>query len=159
MTLAYQLPAFEGALARLVGNREAIMAHPIDLHVGKRLRQRRRLLGLTQQKLAEAVDIRFQQIQKYESGANRISASRLWSLAQALDIPVSFFFEGVETTGVHDGHAPGMNGHSTAKAPGAAPADAFQNKDTIDLVRAFYNLNDEPRRRLLDLAKAMSGEV
>jgi len=128
------------------------MAHPIDLHVGQRLRQRRRLLGLTQQKLAEAVDIRFQQIQKYESGANRISASRLWSLAQALDVPVAFFFEGVETTGSHDGHTPGANGHDRA------PADAFQNKDTIDLVRAFYNLNDEPRRKLLDLAKAMSGE-
>ena len=128
------------------------MAHPIDLHVGKRLRQRRRLLGLTQQKLAEAVDIRFQQIQKYESGANRISASRLWSLAQALDVPVAYFFEGVETESSEYGHAPGLNGHTRA------PADAFQNKDAIDLVRAFYSLNDEPRRRLLDLAKAMSGE-
>jgi len=128
------------------------MAHPIDLHVGKRLRQRRRLLGLTQQKLAEAVDIRFQQIQKYESGANRISASRLWALAQALDVPVAYFFEGVEADPTSDVHAPGMNGHAKA------PADAFQNKDAIDLVRAFYNLNDEPRRRLLDLAKALSGD-
>ncbi|MEO0880558.1 MAG: helix-turn-helix transcriptional regulator [Pseudomonadota bacterium] len=134
------------------------MAHPVDLHVGKRLRQRRRLVGLTQQKLAEAVDIRFQQIQKYESGANRISASRLWALAQALDVPVSYFFEGIETRGAHDGIAPshssGLNGNHQA-----APADAFQNKDTIDLVRAFYNLNDEPRRKLLDLAKALSGDT
>lgn len=130
------------------------MAHPIDLHVGMRLRQRRRLLGLTQQKLADAVDIRFQQIQKYESGANRISASRLWSLAQALDVPVSFFFEGLETQDAHNGHD--MNGHTNGQS--RAPADAFQNKDTIDLVRAFYNLNAEPRRRLLDLAKALSGE-
>ena len=132
------------------------MAHPIDLFVGKRLRQRRRLLGLTQQKLADAVGIRFQQIQKYESGANRISASRLWSLGQALSVPVSYFFEGVETVAPNDIHAPGVNGSATTNGAGA-PADAFQNKDTIDLVRAYYNLSDEPRRRLLDLAKAMSG--
>ena len=67
------------------------MTHPVDLHVGKRLRARRRLLGLTQETLAKAVDIRFQQIQKYESGANRISASRLWALAKALEVPVSYF--------------------------------------------------------------------
>lgn len=124
------------------------MAHPIDLHVGNRVRQRRRLLGMTQQKLADAVRIRFQQIQKYESGANRISASRLWTLSKALDVPVAFFFEGVE-----DGaYAKPANGDHAA-----APTDVFQNKDTIALVRAFYTMNDEPRRRLLDLAKAMSG--
>ncbi|MEL6362338.1 MAG: helix-turn-helix transcriptional regulator [Pseudomonadota bacterium] len=125
------------------------MTHPIDLHVGKRLRQRRRLLGMTQQKLADAVSIRFQQIQKYESGANRISASRLWSLAKALDVSVAYFYEGLEENVVA---LNGANGHHAS-----TPADVFQNKDTIDLVRAFYNLNEEPRRRLLDLAKAMSG--
>ncbi len=124
------------------------MAHPIDLHVGKRLRQRRRLLGMTQQSLADAVNIRFQQIQKYESGANRISASRLWALARALEAPVSYFFEGLDETPINGSHE-----HSTK-----APADAFQSKETIDLVRAFYTLNDEPRRRLLDLARAMSGD-
>lgn len=127
------------------------MTHPIDLHVGKRLRQRRRLLGFTQQKLAEAVSIRFQQIQKYESGANRISASRLWTLAKALDVSVAYFYEGLEEETI--GIVAPVNG-----AHDAAPADAFQSKDTIDLVRAFYNLNEEPRRRLLDLAKAMSGD-
>ncbi|MGF1545201.1 MAG: helix-turn-helix domain-containing protein [Parvularculaceae bacterium] len=125
------------------------MTHPIDLHVGQRLRQRRRLLGLTQQKLAEAVSIRFQQIQKYESGANRISASRLWNLSQALQVPVSYFFEGL-----NDRAEASVNGNGVHNG---APADAFQNKETIDLVRAFYKLNEEPRRRLLDLAKAMSG--
>ena len=127
------------------------MTHPIDLHVGKRLRQRRRLLGFTQQKLAEAVSIRFQQIQKYESGANRISASRLWTLAKALDVSVAYFYEGLEEETI--GIILPTNG-----AHHMAPADAFQSKDTIDLVRAFYNLNEEPRRRLLDLAKAMSGD-
>ncbi len=126
------------------------MAHPIDLHVGNRVRQRRRLLGMTQQKLADAVRIRFQQIQKYESGANRISASRLWTLSKALQVPVAYFFEGVDDTVAYGKEA---NGDHMV----TAPVDVFQNKDTIALVRAFYTMNDEPRRRLLDLAKAMSG--
>ncbi|MFZ5619252.1 MAG: helix-turn-helix domain-containing protein [Pseudomonadota bacterium] len=125
------------------------MAHPIDLHVGNRVRQRRRLLGMTQQKLADAVRIRFQQIQKYESGANRISASRLWTLSKALDVPISYFFDGVEDSA----YGKETNGDHAINAP----IDVFQNKDTIALVRAFYTMNDEPRRRLLDLAKAMSG--
>lgn len=119
------------------------MAHPIDTHVGNRLRQRRRLCGYTQQKLAELVKIRFQQIQKYESGANRISASRLWQLSAALEVPVAYFFEGVDAS----------NGHHESND------DVFTQKETIDLVRAFHQLNDEPRRRLLDLAKAMSGDA
>ena len=71
------------------------MTHEIDRHLGKRLRQRRRTLGLTQQHIAEAVGVRFQQIQKYECGANRISAARLWLLAKALEAPVGAFFEGL----------------------------------------------------------------
>ena len=71
------------------------MTNEIDRHLGKRLRQRRRLLGHTQQQIAEAVGVRFQQIQKYECGANRISAARLWLLAKALEAPVGSFFEGI----------------------------------------------------------------
>ena len=71
------------------------MTNDIDRHLGKRLRQRRRTLGLTQQQIAEAVGVRFQQIQKYECGANRISAARLWLLAKALESPVGAFFEGL----------------------------------------------------------------
>ena len=70
------------------------MPAEIDLHLGRRLRRRRRLLGLTQQQLGDRVDIRFQQIQKYECGANRISAARLWELAEALQTPVSYFYDG-----------------------------------------------------------------
>ena len=77
------------------------MAHPVDVHVGKRIRQRRWLTGMTQQQLAQSVGIKFQQIQKYETGANRVSASRLWDIASALDVPVTFFFDGVfETSNV-----------------------------------------------------------
>lgn len=117
--------------------------NPVDLHIGQRVRHRRWLLGMTQQQLALAVGIRFQQIQKYESGANRISASRLWDLARALDMPVSFFFEGLAP--IKDGDV------------GESAGDGvMQNKETMDLIRAYYGLEEGPRRRLLDLAKALS---
>ncbi|MEL7029167.1 MAG: helix-turn-helix transcriptional regulator [Pseudomonadota bacterium] len=127
------------------------MANPIDLYVGKRLRQRRCLLGMTQQQLASAVGIKFQQIQKYESGANRISASRLWALAKALDAPVSYFFEGLSDASHPNGGMHAMGGMASSEG------DVFSNKETIDLVRAYYDLDERPRRKLLDLAKAMSG--
>ena len=121
------------------------MKNPVDLHIGQRVRHRRWLLGMTQQQLAQSVGIRFQQIQKYESGANRVSASRLWDLAQALDIPVSFFFEGL------------INGKAAMNGDGNVEAGVLQNKETMDLIRAYYGLDEGPRRRLLDLAKALSG--
>lgn len=120
------------------------MKNPVDLHIGQRVRHRRWLLGMTQQQLAQSVGIRFQQIQKYESGANRISASRLWDLAKALDMPVSFFFEGLAA--VKEGDVVESNGDGM-----------MQNKETMDLIRAYYGLEEGPRRRLLDLAKAISG--
>ncbi len=84
------------------------MTNEIDRHLGKRLRQRRRSLGLTQQHIAEAVGVRFQQIQKYECGANRISAARLWLLAKALQSPVGAFFEGLDASAIesHDDDEP-----------------------------------------------------
>ena len=99
---------------------------------------------MTQQQLAQAVGIRFQQIQKYESGANRVSASRLWDLARALEMPVSFFFDGLESA-------------KDQTAPGNGDDGLLQNKETMDLIRAYYGLNEGPRRRLLELAKALSG--
>ena len=130
-----------------------MMPHPIDVHVGRRLRQRRRLLGLTQEKLAQAVNIRFQQIQKYESGANRVSASRLWSLAKALDVQVAYFFEGMNGSEPQSEYEV-YGDYGFAEAPAA---DVLDEKETIDLVRYYYQMNEEPRRRLLDLAKALSG--
>ena len=120
------------------------MGNDIDVHLGKRLRRRRRLLGLTQQQLAEVVGVRFQQIQKYECGANRISAARLWQLAEALEVPVGYFYDGL----------------STVRREMAEPAESgemFARKETQDLVRAYYLLGERPRRRLLDLAKSLHG--
>jgi transcriptional regulator with XRE-family HTH domain len=116
--------------------------NPIDLHVGKQIRQKRWLLGMTQQQLAQAVGIRFQQVQKYESGANRVSASRLWDLARALNAPVALFFEGLE---VADTNAALKNF-----------AGAIEDKNTHDMLRAYLGLSDGQRRRLLDLALAMN---
>ena len=120
------------------------MGNDIDLHLGRRLRRRRRLLGLTQQQLAGVVGVRFQQIQKYECGANRISAARLWRISAALEVPVSYFYDGLaegarcETNGEqHEG------------------GEVLARKETLDLVRAYYQLSERPRRRLLDLAKSL----
>ena len=74
------------------------MKHPVDVHVGKRIRHRRWMVGMTQQQLGEIVGIKFQQIQKYETGMNRVSASRLWDISEALDVSISFFFEGINAT-------------------------------------------------------------
>ncbi|MCW5725769.1 MAG: helix-turn-helix transcriptional regulator [Maricaulaceae bacterium] len=119
------------------------MTNEIDFHVGKRLRRRRRLLGLTQQQLAESVGIRFQQIQKYECGANRVSASRLFELAESLDVPVQYFYEGLSQR------------EDPASQESALAADILSQKETMDLIRAYYRLGERPRKRLLELAKSL----
>ena len=120
------------------------MAHPVDLHVGKRIRQRRWLVGMTQQQLAEQVGIKFQQIQKYETGANRVSASRLWDISEAMDVPVNFFFEGIE------------NEVTAAGSTDSVPADIMGDKEALDLVRSYYSIPEHQRRRLFDLARVLS---
>ena len=120
------------------------MAGNIDLHLGKRLRRRRRLLGLTQQQLASAVGVRFQQIQKYECGANRISAARLWELSEALEVPINYFYEGLEAEAT-----------DAANDAVKRSEQVLARKETLDLVRAYYKLGERPRRRLLDLAKSL----
>lgn len=122
-----------------------MMAHPVDVHVGKRIRHRRWLVGMTQQQLAEHVGIKFQQIQKYETGANRVSASRLWDIADALDVPVSFFFEGIEVE----------EGETTGKSENV-PADILGDKEALDLVRSYYAIPENQRRRLFELARVLS---
>ncbi|MGR3433998.1 MAG: helix-turn-helix domain-containing protein [Shimia sp.] len=116
------------------------MKHPVDVHVGKRIRHRRWMTGMTQQQLAERVGIKFQQIQKYETGMNRVSASRLWDIADALDAPVSFFFDGL-----NDG-----------AGEAAAPADMMADKEALELVRSYYAIPENQRRRLFDLARVLS---
>lgn len=122
------------------------MTSDVDLHIGKRIRRRRRMLGMTQEALGKAIDVRFQQIQKYECGANRVTASRLYQIAVALYVPMTFFFDGIA--------APVANEPTPANAP-LISNDILSQRETIELIRAFYQLDERPRRRLLDLAKAL----
>lgn len=119
------------------------MKHPVDVHVGKRIRQRRWMNGTTQQQLAEAVGIKFQQIQKYETGMNRVSASRLWDIAHVLSVPVSFFFEGLDVA-------------ADATLAGDVPGDVLTDKEALDLLRSYYAIPENQRRRLFDLARVLS---
>lgn len=125
------------------------MADETDLHVGKRLRRRRRLLGMTQQELASQVGVRFQQIQKYECGANRITASRLFDLSRAMNVNVQYFFDGMPVAN------PMPNAANDAEQ---MEGDILSQKETLELVRAYYRLGERPRKRLLELAKALEGD-
>ncbi|WP_102107417.1 helix-turn-helix domain-containing protein [Oceaniglobus roseus] len=116
------------------------MAHPIDVSVGKRIRHRRWIVGVTQQELADQVGIRFQQIQKYETGKNRVSASRLWEIASVLGVPVSFFFEGADAGGA-------------ASMPCAS--DCLAKDETSQLVRSYNAIPQAQRQQLLKLAKVL----
>jgi transcriptional regulator with XRE-family HTH domain len=123
----------------------------IDIHVGQRLRLRRTLLGFSQETLGEAVGITFQQLQKYERGANRISASRLFNLSQVLGVPVTFFFEDLPP------------GDTTVASAGEQNATqefgSMARRETLELVRAYYRIQDDPvRRRAFELIKALAGE-
>jgi transcriptional regulator with XRE-family HTH domain len=119
----------------------------VDVHVGKRVRHRRWMLGITQQQLAEKVGIKFQQIQKYETGMNRISASRLWDIAEALSVPVAYFFEGVDGTAA----APAAEAEPTS-----LPGDILADKEALDLVRSYYAIPENQRKRLFELARVLS---
>jgi transcriptional regulator with XRE-family HTH domain len=127
--------------------------NPVDVHVGKRLRLRRTLMGLSQEKLGAAIGLTFQQVQKYERGSNRIGASRLFDLARVLDVPVGFFFED-------------MSEEIAARSPGRAqgdvePVESDRNpvakRETLELVRAYYKIhNPAVRKRLFEMAKALA---
>lgn len=119
------------------------MTHPVDVHVGQRIRHHRWMMSMTQQDLAEKVGIKFQQIQKYETGANRVSASRLWDIAEALGVKISCFFEGI-------------NDDAQAEQISDETRDLMMNREALDLIRSFYAIPEEQRRRLFELAKVLS---
>lgn len=130
--------------------------HPLDLHVGNRLRMRRLRQNLTQEKLAHLVGLTFQQVQKYEHGANRISASRLYEIAVALQVPVSYFYEDLPSD------IPSFEGMAeSGQEPieGLTEAD-MSSRETADLVRAYYRITDPKKRKtILGLIRAMASET
>lgn len=135
------------------------VSHPIDIFVGNKIRQQRTLLGLSQGKLGAAVGLTFQQVQKYERGANRVGASRLYEISRILRVPVSYFFDGLEKEQgfgeARDGNGVGFAGMAEKQEP--FEVDPFTQRETLELVRAYYSI-EEPaiRRKLFELAKSMS---
>lgn len=119
--------------------------HPIDIHVGKRIRLRRLLLGMNQEALANALGLTFQQVQKYEGGANRVSASRLSAIAAILDVPISFFFGDLE---------PSQSAIGSEKAEWG---ERIGRPETIELIRCYYSIPDpSSRQKFLELTKAVA---
>ena len=126
---------------------------PVDAHVGKRLRERRTVLGYSQQQLGGALGVTFQQIQKYERGTNRISASRLYRLTKVLDVPVSYFFNGIA-----EGASLDSSEGSKAVAKGSEQA-LYIRRETLELVRAYCKVRDpEVRQHIRRLCAALSGQ-
>ena len=121
------------------------MPHIVDVNVGKRIRQRRWLTGMTQQELGASVGIKFQQIQKYETGANRVSASRLWDIAEALGVEVTFFFEGLSP-----------KADNRSRKGNVLPHDVTEDREAAELIRAYYSIPEHQRRRLFELARVLS---
>ena len=125
--------------------------NPVDIHVGSRVRLRRTLLGMSQEKLADALGLTFQQVQKYERGANRIGASRLHQLSRILDVPVAFFFEEMASA-QRPRPQPGMNEEQASFS-----RDPMTRRETLELVRAYYRIPDEKvRKRIFELVKAVA---
>ena len=130
---------------------------PIDVHVGSRIRLRRTLLGMSQERLGEALGLTFQQVQKYERGVNRVGASRLFDLSRVLDVPISFFFDDMP-----DSLASVYGGQSARRAAGFAESqdgfadDTLNRRETLELVRAYYRITDPAiRKRVFELIKSM----
>ncbi|HYM73676.1 MAG TPA: helix-turn-helix transcriptional regulator [Stellaceae bacterium] len=139
--------------SRRPGRRKSDRPHPTDVHVGSRVRLRRNMLGLSQEKLGEAIGLTFQQVQKYERGANRIGASRLYELSRVLDVPVPFFFDDQDPV-----RAPAIPAGFEEPAQEAFDSDPLRRHETLELVGAYYQIDDPAvRRRLFDLAKALAG--
>lgn len=127
--------------------------NPVDIHVGSRVRLRRNMIGMSQEKLGEQLGITFQQVQKYEKGTNRIGASRLQAIASTLDVPVSFFFEDAPETTKRGGR--GFEENNSTRYV----VDFLNSSEGIQLNRAFVKISDpQVRRKVVDLVKALGGD-
>jgi transcriptional regulator with XRE-family HTH domain len=129
--------------------------NPIDVHVGSRIRLRRTLLGMSQERLAEAIGLTFQQVQKYERGANRVSSSRLFDLARILDIPLSYFFE--EMSAAVSEQTPSALMIAKQQPAIDQEKDPLARRETLEFVRAYYKIRDPAvRKRVFELTKALA---
>lgn len=128
----------------------------IDAHVGKRLRMRRTMMGLSQEALAKAVGITFQQVQKYEKGANAMNANRLYEFAKCMNIPVAYFFEGLEGPASNPVQTTGFQEEGAAFEH-AAPA--VSDRESLEMMKAFKRIKEQPvRKRMADLVRAVADQ-
>ncbi len=131
--------------------------HPVDIHVGTRVRTRRKLAGMNQTQLADALGLTFQQVQKYEWGKNRIGSSRLYDLARVLDVPIEHFFEDMPADVAASSLA---RGRGKVKMPPNFETDPMVKRETLELVRAYYKIEDAGiRKRLREMAKSLGADV
>lgn len=141
----------------VVGAEKESRPSPIDVHVGSRIRLRRTLLGMSQERLGEALGLTFQQVQKYERGVNRVGASRLFDLSRVLDVPISFFFDDMPDSlaNTYGGQATRRTGGFSELQDGFAD-DALNRRETLELVRAYYRITDPAvRKKVFELIKSM----
>jgi len=144
---------------RIRGRLPSGSPNPVDVHVGKRVRLRRTCLGISQGKLGEAIGLTFQQVQKYERGTNRIGASRLWDISQALNCPMSFFFEDMEesTTRLSPRNLGAAGAEDTAEQNADEVVDVVKEREALDLLRAYNHISNRAvRNRICDLAKSLA---
>ncbi len=133
---------------------------PVDVHVGARIRLRRTLMGMSQERLGDALGLTFQQVQKYERGVNRVGASRLFDLSRILDVPISFFYDNMSdaVSGALPGSqaAHSASGFAEAQEGFGGSEDSMSKRETLELVRAYYRITDpNVRKRMYDLMKSM----
>lgn len=129
--------------------------HPVDIHVGKRLRLRRTILGLSQEAVGRAIGITFQQIQKYERGVNRMSASRMHDFAKAMDVPIHFFFEGLSTAG-NEAEEGAVSGFAEESSP-AFDYEKISSRETLEMMRYFHRIQDPAvRKKCAELIRAIA---
>jgi len=135
--------------------RNARRANTVDSHVGARVRLRRMLLGMSQEKLGESLGLTFQQVQKYEKGVNRIGASRLFDLAHVLGVPVQFFYDEIDTADHHQ--APPLAGFAERPAD-TYVVDFLGSREGLELNKAFVRITDpKVRRSVIDLVRSLAG--
>jgi transcriptional regulator with XRE-family HTH domain len=142
---------------QVLGSEKESRPSPIDVHVGHRIRLRRTLMGMSQERLGEALGLTFQQVQKYERGVNRVGASRLFDLSRVLDVPISFFFDDMpDSLASNFGGLPNRRTSGQADGQDAFGDDTLSRRETLELVRAYYRIIDPAvRKRVFDLIKSM----
>lgn len=127
------------------------MPHPVDIHVGKRLRQRRTILGLSQEAIGKAIGVTFQQVQKYERGVNRMGSSRLYEFSKILSVPVSFFFEDM------DKPSSGTLSAGVAEETAGFEHEKISSRETLEMMRAYYRIGEpQVRKRVFELIKSLA---